>query len=95
MTDYYVYILNCADHSLYTGITTDLKRRLREHNSSGRGAKYTRTRRPVSLVYSLKLPDRSTAAQAEARIKKLPRGKKLELTRVTKRQVANNKLKNI
>ena len=51
---YYVYILKCADKTLYTGITTDLKRRIAEHNSSKLGAKYTSSRRPVTLVYSKK-----------------------------------------
>jgi putative endonuclease len=76
---YYLYILECADKTLYTGITVDLERRLKEHNSSGLGAKYTRARRPVSLVYSKKFKDRSTASSAESQIKKLSREEKLEL----------------
>ena len=73
-----VYILKCSDGSLYTGITTDLARRVREHNS-GKGAKYTRSRRPVAPVYSEDYPDRSSASREEARIKKLSRDDKLFL----------------
>lgn len=76
---YYVYILKCADKTLYTGITTDLKRRIAEHNNSRLGARYTVSRRPVKLVYSQKFKNRSTASKEEARIKKLKRIKKLEL----------------
>jgi len=67
---YYVYMLECADGTLYTGITTDLERRLEEHNSSDKGAKYTRVRRPVKLVYSEQHPDRSSASKREYEIKK-------------------------
>ena len=76
---YYLYILKCADKTLYTGITTDLKRRIVEHNNSKLGAKYTSSRRPVRLVYSKKFKNRSTASKEEARIKKLNRNKKLML----------------
>ncbi len=68
---YHLYILKCADQTLYTGITTDLNRRIREHNTSSRAAKYTRVRRPVTLVYAKKYQNRSTALKAEAKIKKL------------------------
>jgi len=74
-----VYILECADKTLYAGIATDLKRRVLEHNETGKGAKYTKARRPVNLVYSKKFKDRSTASREEARIKKLSRQEKLEL----------------
>jgi putative endonuclease len=74
-----VYILECADGTLYAGITTDLKRRLEEHNSSSLGAKYTKARRPVRLVYSKKFKNRSLAAKEEHWIKKLSREEKLEL----------------
>ena len=74
---YYLYILKCADKTLYTGITTDLKRRIVEHNSSKLGARYTSSRRPVKLVYSKKFKNRSTASKEEARIKKLKKDKKL------------------
>ncbi len=76
---YYLYILKCADGTLYTGITTDLKRRVIEHNSKNIGAKYTAGRRPVKLVYSKKFKDRSTASKEEARIKKLSRNQKILL----------------
>jgi putative endonuclease len=76
---YCVYILKCADETLYTGITTDLKRRELEHNSSSLGAKYTRARLPVKMVFSKKFKNRSNASRAEARIKKLNRAEKLQL----------------
>ncbi|WP_432472499.1 GIY-YIG nuclease family protein [Amphritea sp. HPY] len=75
-----VYILRCADQTLYTGVTTDPDRRLKEHNESDRlGAKYTRVRRPVELVYQEPRDNRSLACQREAAIKKLSRKAKLEL----------------
>ena len=67
---YYLYIVKCADETLYTGITTDLKRRIKEHNSSPKGAKYTKARRPVSLVYSEEYINRSEASKREYFIKK-------------------------
>jgi len=76
---YYLYILKCADKTLYTGITLDLARRLKEHNFSKLGAKYTRARRPVKLVYSKKFRTRSTASKAEAKLKKLTRAEKLKV----------------
>lgn len=76
---YYLYILECADKTLYTGITTDLKRRVIEHNDSKLGAKYTSSRRPVKLVFSRKFKNRSLAAKEEARIKKFKKIQKLEL----------------
>ncbi|MDO8499405.1 MAG: GIY-YIG nuclease family protein [bacterium] len=76
---YHLYILQCADHTLYTGITVDLERRIKEHNTSALGAKYTRTRRPVKLVYAKKFRNRSLASKAENRIKKLSREDKIKL----------------
>ena len=76
---YYVYILKCADETLYTGIAVDLKKRIDEHNSSDLGAKYTRYRRPVQLVYSKKFRNRSTASKEEVRVKSLSRKEKLEM----------------
>lgn len=73
---WYLYILRCADNSLYTGITTDIERRLHEHNTLATGARYTRARRPVLLVYSREFPSRSEAAKEEWRIKKLDRADK-------------------
>ncbi len=72
-------MLQCKDNSLYTGITTDLERRVKEHNSSKLGAKYTRARRPVKLVYSKEFESRSEALIEEARIKKLIRVEKIKL----------------
>ena len=79
---YHLYILKCADGALYTGITVDLERRINEHNSSKLGAKYTRTRRPVKLVYSKKFNNRSLASKAENRIKKLSRDEKIKLIKL-------------
>jgi putative endonuclease len=76
---YYLYILRCADKALYTGITTDLQRRVAEHNEKKLGAKYTSSRQPVKLVYSKKFKNRSAASREEARIKKLKRSEKLAL----------------
>lgn len=76
---YHLYILKCADGTLYTGITTDLKRRVGEHNSSKFGARYTRSRGPVKIVYSKKFKNRSTASKEEAKVKKLKRVDKLHL----------------
>jgi len=76
---YYLYILKCADKTLYTGITVDLKRRIKEHNTSKLGAKYTSTRRPVELIYSKKFRNRSLASKKENQIKNLSRKEKLEL----------------
>ncbi len=78
---YYLYILECADKTLYTGITTDLRRRVEEHDSSRLGAKYTRGRRPIALVFSRSFHDRSEASREESRIKKLSRSEKLSLIR--------------
>ena len=74
---YYLYILKCSDDTLYTGITTDVKRRVIEHNSSKLGAKYTQARRPVDLVYSKKYSTRSLASKEESRVKRLSRKEKL------------------
>jgi putative endonuclease len=76
---YHLYILKCADKTLYTGITTDLKRRIIEHNGSKLGARYTSSRRPVQLVYTKKFKDRSLASKEESRIKKMKRDEKLVL----------------
>jgi putative endonuclease len=82
---YYLYILECTDETLYTGITTDLERRIAEHNSMKIGAKYTSARRPVKLVYSRKIKNRSLASKEEARVKKLGRSDKLKLIKKSKR----------
>ena len=75
---YVVYLLRCGDGSLYTGCTNDLPRRLEAHQS-GRGAKYTRSRLPVELVYREWQPDRPAALRREAQIKRMSRAQKLAL----------------
>lgn len=78
---YYLYILKCKDETLYTGITTNLERRVLEHNEKKIGAKYTASRRPVKLIWSKKFRNRSLALKAEVKIKNLKRIEKLELIR--------------
>ena len=73
-----VYILRCVDESLYTGVTNDLERRLAEHGS-GVGARYTRSRLPLEMIYHEQVADRSTALKREAAIKKMSRQEKLRL----------------
>jgi len=75
---WYIYILECSDGTLYTGITTDVNRRLLQHNS-GKGAKYTRARLPVVLRAVFEAQNRSEASKEEYRIKKLSRQEKLKL----------------
>jgi putative endonuclease len=77
---WYVYILRCADNSLYTGVTLDVKKRLDEHNGvTGNGAKYTRARRPVKLVYREESASRSDACKREYDIKSLSKTEKESL----------------
>lgn len=79
---WHVYILQCADGSLYTGVARNLDRRLRQHNGVlVGGPRYTRGRRPVELLWSVTEPDRSAAQRREASIKKLSRAEKLRLLR--------------
>lgn len=80
---YSLYILECSDGTYYTGITSQLERRLEEHNSSPKGAKYTRNRRPVILVYHETLPDKSSALKRELQIKRLTRAQKSVLISTT------------
>ncbi len=81
MNDWFVYILRCADDSLYTGITTELDRRIAEHNDKNKklGARYTRSRQPVTLIYHETFESRSLASKREAEIKRLKRKQKLLL----------------
>ncbi len=74
----FVYMLRCKDGSLYTGWTNDVKHRLAVHKS-GKGAKYTRGRGPLELVYQEELPDKESALRRECEIKAMPRRKKLQL----------------
>ena len=76
--DWYVYMLECADGSLYTGIARDIDARLNKHNN-GKASRYTRSRLPVKLVYCEAATDRSNASQREAEIKRLTRSAKLSL----------------
>ena len=69
--EWYVYLVRCSDNSLYCGVTIDLNARICAHNTSTRGAKYTRSRRPVTLVWAKKMPNKSKAFQEECRIKKM------------------------
>ncbi|WP_299031566.1 GIY-YIG nuclease family protein [uncultured Anaerococcus sp.] len=77
---HFVYILRCGDNSLYTGYTTNVNRRLKTHNR-GKGAKYTRSRLPVSLVYYKRVDSKSLALKLEARIKKLTKKEKEALVK--------------
>ncbi len=81
MSEWYVYILRCADNSLYTGVATDLAARVSAHNA-GKGAKYTRGRRPVVLVYQETAVDRAAAQRREAEIKRMPVEEKRRLARL-------------
>ena len=83
----FVYMLRCKDGSLYTGWTNDLEHRLAVHNS-GRGAKYTRGRGPLELVYSEELPDKEAALRRECAIKKLRREQKLALLQTWQVRIA-------
>ncbi|MDH5601767.1 MAG: GIY-YIG nuclease family protein [Gammaproteobacteria bacterium] len=74
-----VYILECSDNTLYTGITNNLEKRLLQHNTGTEGAKYTRARRPVKCVYNEEQKNRSDATKRELIIKKLSRVEKLKL----------------
>jgi putative endonuclease len=74
----YVYMVECTDQTLYTGWTTDVERRLKMHNA-GRGARYTRERGPVRLVYVEEVANKPAALRRERQIKRLPRAKKLQL----------------
>ena len=76
---WFIYIVRCNDNTLYTGITTDLERRLHEHNSDKKAAKYTRARQPVELMYFEEAQDRSTASKREYEIKQLPKKAKEKL----------------
>jgi len=83
MNDWYVYVVRCADGSFYTGVTTDIGRRVNEHNGIGngkRGAKYTKTRRPVVLVYQEEVTGRKAAQRREATLRCLPHKQKVLLT---------------
>ena len=75
---WHIYILRCGDGTLYTGMTDNVEKRFAAH-TAGKGAKYTRGRGPLELVYTEELPDKSAALKREAAIKKLSRSEKLEM----------------
>ncbi len=75
---WHMYVVRCDDGTLYTGVTTDITRRVNEHNASPRGAKYTKSRRPVTLVYSKAYSNKSLAMKAEYRFKQLTRAEKIK-----------------
>jgi len=76
---WYLYVVNCSDGTLYTGVTTNIDRRVHEHNTSKRGAKYTKTRRPVKLLWSKEYASRSEAQSAEYEFKRLFHKQKLQI----------------
>ena len=80
MVGYSVYLVECSDGSLYTGIATDVERRFREHTETRRGARYLRGRGPLKLVYQQEIGSRSLATRIEARIKKLSRAEKSDFS---------------
>ena len=73
---WFLYVLQCSDGSYYAGVTTDIVRRVEEHNTSNRGAKYTKARRPVRVIYFIEHTDRSCAQKAEHKFKQLTREQK-------------------
>jgi len=73
---WYFYVVQCSDNTLYAGVTTNINRRIQEHNTNNLGAKYTKTRRPVKLIYHKFFENRSTAQKAEYKFKKLTRKQK-------------------
>ena len=75
---WYLYVVRCSDESLYAGITTDLERRVQEHNESPKGARYTRARRPVELVIAWTYKNRSQASKAEYTFKKMHTKRKIQ-----------------
>jgi putative endonuclease len=89
MSDWHVYIVRCADRTLYTGVATDVAARVAKHNA-GAGAKYTRGRRPVTLVYSEPAGPRGMALQREFAIKRLSRQTKLQLIAGRRRSVRSD-----
>lgn len=79
MSNYYVYILECSDKTFYTGFTRDIEKRVREHNNGRNGAKYTRSRRPVRLVYVETYLTLSDALKGEVMIKRMSKARKISL----------------
>lgn len=90
VSSWFVYIVSCSDGTLYTGITTDLERRMAEHNSEKGGARYTRSRQPVHLVYREAVESRSEAARREYRIRRMPAAEKRSLVAMRKSTVCES-----
>jgi putative endonuclease len=88
---YYVYLIECKDGTIYTGITTDVERRFKEH-SSGRGGAYTQTKKVKKLLYTEECKNRSAALKRESEIKSWPREKKLDLVKKEKNKVFRGRL---
>ena len=84
MSDWFVYMMRCADNTLYTGITTDVERRLKEHNGENSVTRYTRARQPVELAYQENAASRSEALKREAQLKKLKKDEKEVLLNLIK-----------
>lgn len=78
---YFIYLVECIDKTIYCGYTNNLEKRVKAHNSSKNGAKYTKARRPVKLIYTECFPTKSEAMKREYEIKQLTRNQKLELTK--------------
>ena len=89
---WFLYVVQCSDGSLYTGVTTDIERRIREHNGSKRGAKYTRGRRPVKLIYVKDCRDRFEALREERKFKSLSRKEKLKIIEKSAEEIKNLEL---
>jgi len=85
MSAYSVYLVRCRDGSLYTGIATDVSRRLAEHEDGARGAKYLRGKGPLTLVFQQEIGDRSLASKIESRIKRLSSAEKSDVTTLADR----------
>lgn len=85
---WYVYLVKCSDNSLYTGITTNVERRVKEHNESNKGAKYTRSRRPVKLIKYFERPNKSEALKLEYKIKQMSREEKLQYHEAEKKNLS-------
>ncbi len=88
LKDWYVYIVRCADNSLYTGVTTNVVRRIHEHNNTSKGAKYTKSRRPVKVVYVSTPTTMSEALKSEYKIKK--KTKKMKEAFLTENNTVND-----
>ena len=85
MSTYSIYLVRCRDGSLYTGISTDVTRRLNEHRNGRRGAKYLKGKSPITLLYEQEIGDRSLASRIEARIRKMPSTVKGDVDRLPER----------